>query len=1042
VKAPVYSTLVYYRKQLTTDHWHSPFQLYCTAFLLNNCIMSKHCRTITAILLLWGLFCGLAQASKSIIRPDSSYVVDVWGAEDGLPGGEVLSVIQAHDGYLWVGTLYGLARFDGLRFTPFSEADTPGLVSGRIVDLFQDSRSNLWAGTESAGILLIKPSGQMTNFPVGIGMPGGQLSSACEDANASVWLKLLNGGLVRYSSNKLEAIAGQFPFVIAEKAGMVWLAQAANLFGIVASPGSGAMIVQQTVPVEDLKFLLASKTGGYWRLAGGRIEKWQGGQLVRDLGPYPWNPNDPKSHVMAACEDNQGNLIVGTYGDGVYWFNSKGGCTHLLNELSHSSVLSLAFDREGNLWVATNGGGLDRVKRKLFAVLPQTESTVVQSVSPDQHGGLWIGYNWNRIDHWSNGVSEKYPFIQNSYVKAVFVDKAGQVFAGISGISGSGGDELFQLNAGKFATIDVPLADVSAIHQDRTGRLWIGAQNGLLLLDQTNSTLYSTKDGLPAADVRAIADDAEGNVWIGTGGGLACLRDGRITSFRKQDDGLPSEDVSSLLVDSEGVLWIGTRGSGLVRYANKQWTHYTTSQGLAGDNIGYLIEDNETNLWLGSNAGLMRVAKESLNDFAIGVETNAIACRVYIEEDGLPTRECTQGSQPAACATPNGTLWFPTTAGLAFLNPSTLKPNLLEPPVIIESVSVEGQRQNTNRFVATPSELIIPPGKGNLDIHYASLNLGAADRSRFKYRLYEQQETPWKYSESGTRDRSYGRLLPGTYHFEVSACNEDGIWNSHPAMLTIIVQPHLWQRGWFQAAVILGILAIIAGIVYYFSTQKLHRELAVMRQQEALEQERARIARDLHDQLGANLTQVALLGEMAETDKNLPEEVEEHAQQIYQTARETTRALDEIVWAVNPSNDTLEGLANYSGKYAQEYFALAGLRYRVDMPNQLPEVNLPPEVRHNVFLAFKESVNNVVKHAQATEARVRLRLDNGSFTFEIEDNGKGFAGAEKKSGRNGLRNMRKRMEDVGGNFSIGPAAGQGTLVRLTAPVANHRTNAN
>ena len=180
---------------------------------------------------------------------------------------------------------------------------------------------------------------------------------------------------------------------------------------------------------------------------------------------------------------------------------------------------------------------------------------------------------------------------------------------------------------------------------------------------------------------------------------------------------------------------------------------------------------------------------------------------------------------------------------------------------------------------------------------------------------------------------------------------------------------------------------------------------------------------------------------MAESDKEIPAEVEDHAKQISQTARETTKALDEIVWAINPSNDTLEGLVNYAGKYAQEYFALAGLRYRVDIPSQLPDVTLPPEVRHNVFLAFKESVNNVVKHAQATEVHIRLKLDPGAFALEIEDNGRGPAGAEQKSGRNGLRNMRKRMEDVGGSFSIGPAAGQGTIVRLSAPI-KIRTNAH
>jgi signal transduction histidine kinase len=204
-----------------------------------------------------------------------------------------------------------------------------------------------------------------------------------------------------------------------------------------------------------------------------------------------------------------------------------------------------------------------------------------------------------------------------------------------------------------------------------------------------------------------------------------------------------------------------------------------------------------------------------------------------------------------------------------------------------------------------------------------------------------------------------------------------------------------------------------------------------------LERERARIARDLHDQLGANLTQVALLGEMVESDKDLPQEVEAHAQQISHTARETSNALDEIVWAANPSNDTLEGLVTYACKYAQDYLALAGVRYRLDVPTALPATNIPPDLRHNVFLAFKESVNNVVKHAQASEVKIRLRLDAGQFSLEIVDNGRGPAEAATKTGRNGLRNMRQRMEDVGGSFAMQPGAERGTIVRLTAPLAKN-----
>jgi signal transduction histidine kinase len=248
------------------------------------------------------------------------------------------------------------------------------------------------------------------------------------------------------------------------------------------------------------------------------------------------------------------------------------------------------------------------------------------------------------------------------------------------------------------------------------------------------------------------------------------------------------------------------------------------------------------------------------------------------------------------------------------------------------------------------------------------------------------------------------------------------------------VLPPFWQTWWFITLTSVVLLGMIVGSVHYVSTQRLQRQLAALRQQEALEKERARIARDIHDQVGASLTQLSLLGELVESDKYHPEEVEGHARQIEATALETTRALDEIVWTVNPSNDTLDGLITYVCKYAQEYLALAQLRYRLEVPPQLPNIPISPELRHNVFLAAKEAVNNIVKHSDAKAAWLRLRLEPGHFTLEIEDNGRGLSPGATEKGRNGLRNMRKRLEDVGGEFVIGPGAEGGTRVSLTAPL--------
>jgi signal transduction histidine kinase len=495
---------------------------------------------------------------------------------------------------------------------------------------------------------------------------------------------------------------------------------------------------------------------------------------------------------------------------------------------------------------------------------------------------------------------------------------------------------------------------------------------------------------------------------------------------------LPSDNISSLLTDPDGVLWVGTQ-SGLARALGGKWISFGNAFGQALGNVAYLLDDGRGDMWIGSNTGLLRAKRSALTAFAKG-EIETVPFRAYGAADGLPTRECSQGSQPSACRTEDGTLWFATIRGLAHVNPNQLVINTNPPPVIIESISVDGVLQHSKTLRSPlPESLVIPAGKESLEIRYTALNLSAPDKSRFRYQLVNH-ETKWTEWSGEVRVAHYSKLPPGEYRFRVIAANEDNVWNEAGSTLAIRVLPPFWQTWWFLTALTLLLLGLIIGSVHYVSTQKLQRQLALMRQQEALEKERARIARDLHDQLGANLTQVTLLGEMAEDDRELPDEVVAHAQQICQTARDTTRALDEIVWTVNPSNDTLDGLLNYVCKYAQEYLALAGLKYRLETPKELPNTPISPELRHNVFLAAKEAVNNVVKHSGADSAWLRLKVSPDRFVLEIEDNGKGLSAADQNKGRNGLRNMRKRMDDVGGELEFAAGENGGTRITLKAPI--------
>ena len=985
--------------------------------------------------------CGWLLLSSSVNAAPPHFHVDVWRtAHGGLPESSVIALAQTRDGYLWLGTLNGLVRFDGLRFTVFNEGNTPKLNSDRIVSLFEDSHQNLWLGTETAGASVIR-DGQITGLDLGRGSREGRVVAACEDSAGAVWLFTGNGQLARHQNGKVDVWTAADPFseqhlLIAEKSGLIWLGTDHAVFSINPTQvkTAAALPSGDVQSVRKLDYILAKKTGGYWRLADGSIQLWFGNHLEKDLRAYPWAAGGT---VAAACEDREGNLVIGVKGQGIFWFDATGQAALISKNdgLYNNSILSLHIDSENNLWVGLDGGGLNQVKRQDFTLQPETAHLTMQSIGQDDQGVLWFTSNDAGVQYLKDGAvhpANSSP-INKFNVGPILIDRKQQIWVGTKPAFGDG---LFQLNNGQFQPAPghpVTGRKVYALHEDRSGNLWVGTPDGLSRWDGTNWTTFTTREGLTANIVRAITDDAAGNLWIGTErGGLNRLQDGHFTAYQ-QANGFPSDNISSLYADADGVLWVGTFGNGLVRFQNEKWTHFTTSNGLMSYTINYFIEDGEGSFWIGSNVGLMRVPKKALTD-----KGGFVPCRVYGEAEGLPNNECTVVAQPAAYRARDGKMWFPTISGLVSVDPKTIHANTNPPPVVIESISLGGQELNAGSLHAHPPESVtVPPGREFLEIQYTSLNLAAPDKARFKYRM-EGYETDW--IEAGSRrEAPYTKLPPGHYTFQVTACNEDGLWNENPSTLKVIVQPQFWQTKSFLGAIIVVAIGLIAAIVHFISTQKLQRQVATLREQEALERERARIARDIHDQLGASLTQVSLLGEMVESDKNMPEEVEAHGRQITQTARETAHALDEIVWTVNPSNDTIDGLITYICKHAQDYLSVAGLRYRLDVPAQLPAATITPEARHNVFLAAKESVTNIVRHAHATEATIRLRLEQSSFALEIEDNGRGLGGMDPKAAqlRNGLSNMRKRMTDIGGSFAMAGGPQGGTIVRLTAPITRN-----
>ena len=343
--------------------------------------------------------------------------------------------------------------------------------------------------------------------------------------------------------------------------------------------------------------------------------------------------------------------------------------------------------------------------------------------------------------------------------------------------------------------------------------------------------------------------------------------------------------------------------------------------------------------------------------------------------------------------------------------------------------------------VDVPARAIeLPPGRRQLDVKFTGMSFTSPERVQFKYRL-EGLDADWT-EVSSRREVTYSYLPPGNFTFRVIACNSDGLWNETGDTVAIVVLPYLWQTWWFKTSLAVAACALVGGIVFLESRRRMRGKLERIARERELERERARIAQDIHDDLGASLTRIGMLSESAAGDLHQPPQAAASLNQINDTTRELTRAMDEIVWAVNPRHDTLESLTNYISRFAQDFLSTAQIRCRLAMPLQVPELSVRSEVRHNLFLAFKEALHNVVKHSGANEVRITLQFVPGGFHLVVADNGAGFdpkrvgSGSEKNrhAPGNGLRNIHSRLAQIGGQSDIQSAPGEGTRVEFFVPL--------
>ncbi|HEY5911974.1 MAG TPA: two-component regulator propeller domain-containing protein [Verrucomicrobiae bacterium] len=987
-----------------------------------------------------------------------------WQHEHGLTAGDrVYAIRQTRDGYLWLATQYGLARFDGRTFTVFDHVTTPELADEDCRTLAEDPEGNLWIGTRTG--VLRRSGNRFTSFNGKLGSHPVTYPPLCASAGGGMWVAgrgficRIQGDAVKiHAEGQRLPIRDGVPTSLKEdKAGILW----------VGTSGGLARFDPKTQ-----RFEVSTKWGGLERRPVQDIWQAPGGELwllfaesvpepgalfpatwLARLDPARW-PEGPVAEERSLTSGWSGRFIAGD-ADGSMWLagGRDGVCRYRKGQLELLPILSrleedasqcVFPDREGNLWVGTDKAGLERwTPRNMFTYTTQNglAHDNVWSVWEGRDGGVWVGTDGGvtRFEHGQARVLRRADGSVHKDVRAVVEDAEGALWVGTM-------RSLECIRDGITTQVELPgewfETKIRALQPGRDGSLWVGTVRGLTRLHKEQRTKYTTADGLGSEEVRAMLEDRAGDLWVGTfGGGLSRLHAGRFTTLTTTN-GLSSNNVWALHEDADGVLWIGT-DNGLSCYADGRLTTFTKTQGLPTTLVNCLVSDNQGRLWVGHDRGIYTLEKAELRE-AARKPRSTLTPVSYDESDGMLSVETNgQKSNPSACRTRDGRLWFPTVRGVAVIDPSKIGPHPVPPLAAIQEVRANGDQV----FGDTPEPAVAsgggkqpksqgldlafrPGGARVLGFHYTANTFVAPEKAAFKYRLLGLDD---HWIHAGTQRQAYFTdLRPGTYRFELIACNHHGVWQQRGASLAFYIAPFYYQTWWFYLACGTATVTLLA-LVIAWRVRELHKIYELQRTN-ALNEQRRRIARDIHDELGASLTHIMRLSEQARKSAPGTDGPGVAAQRIASIAGEAVDNISEIVWANNPEYDTLEDLVAYVREHAAGFFADTGINVRFDFPETVPPRTVTGLFRRHFVLVMKEALQNIVKHAGAHEVNIRLSAHGNLLVLSIADDGCGFNVAGARPSGNGLTNMRQRIEELQGTLEVETSLHQGTKIRLAIPL--------
>ncbi len=738
-------------------------------------------------------------------KPITQYRHDVWGIEEGLPQNTVPAIVQTRDGYLWLGTELGLARFDGLQFKVFDKDNTPALKSNSIYALLEDRHGNLWIGTNGGGLTRFH-DGKFQSYGIREGLPSMVVLSLHEGREGNLWVGTDGGGLSRLGQGRFtsfgvkEGLADNSVFAIAEEPdGTLWIGTHGGLSRFQQGRFT-SFTTKDGLPSDYVRCLQPSRGGGLWiGTNGGGLARLKDSAFTSVR-----NQNGLSAGAISTLfEDADGSLWVGTIGAGLSRLTGGGLASYRAKDgLSSDDVWSVYQDRSGSLWVGTGGGGLNRFENGMFTAYDAKSglsNDVVLPVFEDSQGSVWFGTNGGGLNRLRDGKFTAFTTkngLADDLVFTIAEDRPGSMWIGTR-------NGLNHYENGRFRLYTVrdglPSEKVVTSYVSRDGVLWVGTRAGLGKFQNGRFTAFTTKEGLSNNYVLAIEEDRKGALWIGTGGGgLNRFQDGKFTVYGS-GQGLSNGVVWALHDDADGVLWAGTNGGGLNRLKDGRFTAFTTREGLIDDAIYRILEDGAGNLWMSCDRGIFRVNGKELNDFAEGRirRFNTVS---YGTADGMKSRECNGGFQPAGWRARDGRMWFPTMKGAVVIDPRNAGGDDVAPPVVIEETLVN------RKIVDSSRGLRAPPGSRELEIRYSAIGFHAPQKIAFRYRL-EGFDADW-VDAGARRTAYYTNIPPGSYRFRVIARNSEGVWNSTGASLEFSLAPHYYQTSWFLCVCALAILGL------------------------------------------------------------------------------------------------------------------------------------------------------------------------------------------------------------------------------------------